>query len=257
MAPERAHSAHMRPAVPLEHTIAAATACMEEMEEAGGLPAAVQHATTQAVVDSAAAAAAAPAAGELAGGAAASKRDGGFGASPAKVAASVRVPWAAKPLSNPLSSGDQEGACPLDSPRKPALPSSCGLGKASSSCLAEKQLAGPSSSGLKSGSLAFSSLASKCSEITAVTAACPAGSQHWDLSFNVPQLEAGYRWGGSAGAGVRPAAPLPLHPASSTWLGRHICCIASPSLSRRVPPVPPAAPAGPGWRPTCSAATPA
>jgi hypothetical protein len=48
----------------------------------------------------------------------------------------------------------------------------------------------------KAAQLGASPLSGKPSEeaVGAGTALCPAAAQHWDQTFRVPQLEAGFRW---------------------------------------------------------------
>lgn len=143
MALERAHS---RPTAALDQTIAAVTAAVESD---GGLPAAVQEAQAQAAEQGAAEAAGAACDGKdgPAAHAAPSKqlplfstgstgKDGAPTAAAALAAATpqqvargpppaVRVPWAKKPLLNPLGSGELGQEDPLSSPRQPPAMRSC------------------------------------------------------------------------------------------------------------------------------------
>ncbi|PRW57073.1 hypothetical protein C2E21_4280 [Chlorella sorokiniana] len=150
MALERAHS---RPTPTLDQSIAAATAAVES---AGGLPAAVQDAQAHTATEQAAATAgaasdgmdgpAAPGQQQLLFDKSSADKSGGTTAAAALAATTpqqaarapppaVRVPWAKKPLSNPLGSGELKQQDPLSSPRQPpAMPS----------CLGERAGSGPS-----------------------------------------------------------------------------------------------------------------
>lgn len=246
MALERAHS---RPTAALDQSIAAATAAVES---AGGLPAAVQDAQAHAAEDRAAAAAGAahdgPAAPaqqqQLLFDKASAEKSGGTTAAAALAAATpqqaarglplaVRVPWAKKPLLNPLGSEELGQQDPMSSPRQPlAMPSHfrgrSGSGTASGPAPLTAPAAPPASeqaggsSGRKaasgglsaaSGSLKSGSLPSTASAGSGVLAskggspggtagaagdklspaAAAAARQRLDLSFAAPLLEAHYK----------------------------------------------------------------
>lgn len=249
MALERAHS---RPTPVLDQSIAAATAAMES---AGGLPAAVQDVQAHTAEDYAAAAAgvardgadgpAAPAQQQqLLFDKASAEKSGGTTAAAALAAAApqqaarglppaVRVPWARKPLLNPLGSEELGQQDPMSSPRHPpAMPSHLsrrsGSGAASgaapptaaaaSSALAQAGGSGgykvasgglsAASGSLKSGSLPSTAsagsgaLASKGGSTGGTAgaagdklspAAAAAARQRLDLSFAALLLEAHYK----------------------------------------------------------------
>ena len=219
--PERAQSRPGADGAGLDSSIAAATAAMEQ---AGGLPEAVHQADVHSAGEVAAAAAAAPfsavreAEGDSGGGAPAAPTSSDPTATPAADVAAqpmssaglppapstlppmVHVPWQRKPLMHPLSAGDE--ADPLASPRKPsASSSSCSSGSGEGFVYAAGKggVPGPgghTGSGSYTTSFASPHASSQPSGGSRASSA-PAGAtsqrQQWDLSFEAPALEAGFK----------------------------------------------------------------
>ena len=220
--PERAQSRPGADGASLDSSIAAATAAMEE---AGGLPEAVHQAEVHSAGDAAAAAAAAAGAAVAEGSSAGGAAEGGAPAAPtsrappnapaADVTAQpmssaglppahsnlppmVHVPWQRKPIMNPLSAG--EAADPLASPRKPSASSSFGSVGESFTFAAGKGAAhgpgGHTGSGSHTPSFASpnpSTQPSDGSRASSVIAGPSSPRQHWDLSFETPAVEAGFK----------------------------------------------------------------